>query len=445
MYGSVRSVELPIFGSKVLALRNGTIEMHGKPVGVTWTYLGQTASAGSNTIVLKEPVDWPINSEIVIATTGDKFSPGQSETARILAKSPDRTTLTLDKNLQYVHLGEPRQVGSGAQVKYLQVRAEVGLLSRNVLFQGFKDDSWAPLLSAPACPAGFDPLDFAVQTCFLGRYGPELGTDQFGATFMISGGMRAKNAPESVIVHVSNVEFYHVGQAFRLGRYPIHFHMNGDMPSSYISECAIHESFNRAVNMHATNYLLVEKTVIYNIMGGAFFLEDGVEIGNTIQYNLAVFVRTSSSLLNEDATPAAFWATNPNNTIQHNAVAGSTHHGFWYRMLNRPDGPSFTNDYCPVNQPLGVFKNNSAHSSGRFGLWIFPAYLPNKGGACWGGTPAVAKFDGFVSYSNDKGAEYVESNPFQFVNFVVWDHFSEGIAGKTIINNQIAEDRKSVV
>ena len=32
MYGSVASIELPIFGSKVTAIRNGTIEMHGKHV-----------------------------------------------------------------------------------------------------------------------------------------------------------------------------------------------------------------------------------------------------------------------------------------------------------------------------------------------------------------------------------------------------------------------------
>ena len=31
MYGNARSIELPIFGTKVTAVRNGTIEMHGKP------------------------------------------------------------------------------------------------------------------------------------------------------------------------------------------------------------------------------------------------------------------------------------------------------------------------------------------------------------------------------------------------------------------------------
>ena len=79
--------------------------------------------------------------------------------------------------------------------------------------------------------------------------------------------------------------------------------MNGDMPTSYVKECAIHESFNRATNMHATNYVTIEANVIYNIMGGAYFLEDGIEIGNVFKNNLAVFVKTSSSLLNEDITP----------------------------------------------------------------------------------------------------------------------------------------------
>ena len=79
------------------------------------------------------------------------------------------------------------------------------------------------------------------------------------------------------------------------GRYPIHFHMNGDMPSSYVKETAIHESFNRAINIHASNYLRLTRNLIYNIIGGAYFLEDGVEIGNEFIGNLAVFVRTSST------------------------------------------------------------------------------------------------------------------------------------------------------
>ena len=116
--------------------------------------------------------------QIVIATTGDKFSPGESEVRTVVAKSSDNLTLVLDEALEFKHLCEIRTIGgNGTNKVQLNVRAEVGLLSRNVLFQGHNDNSWAPLLSASACAAGFDPSEFAVQTCFLGRYGPELGTE----------------------------------------------------------------------------------------------------------------------------------------------------------------------------------------------------------------------------------------------------------------------------
>ena len=49
--------------------------------------------------------------------------------------------------------------------------------------------------------------------------------------------------------------------------------------------------------------MLVDRNLIYNIMGCAYFLEDGVEIGNVYQYNLAIFVKTSSTSINEDITP----------------------------------------------------------------------------------------------------------------------------------------------
>ncbi len=164
---------------------------------------------------------------------------------------------------------------------------------------------------------------FAVQTCFMGKFGEEIGSDQFGATIMASGSELSSDDTQFVILRISNIEvneniFYviiknifsqitYAGQAFRLGRYPVHFHMNGNMSLSYIKSSSIHHTFNRAVNIHASNYVSVANNVIYDIMGGAVFLEDGVEIGNVMQGNLAIFVQPSSSLLNEDITPAAFW------------------------------------------------------------------------------------------------------------------------------------------
>jgi hypothetical protein len=81
---------------------------------------------------------------------------------------------------------------------------------------------------------------------------------------------------------------------------------------------------------------------------------------------------------------------------------------------------------------MGRFFNNSAHTVGRFGLWIFPGYTPTVTGACNDNTPKVAKFEHFKSFRNDKGAEWVMSAPLQFRNFVVFDHEANGIETKTI-------------
>ena len=76
-------------------------------------------------------------------------------------------------------------------------------------------------------------------------------------------------------------------------------------------------------------------------------MEDGIETGNFIRYNLAIFVTLSSSGLNVDLTPAAYWVTNANNTVSHNAAAGCSHFGYWYQMFEHPEGPNYAPSICP--------------------------------------------------------------------------------------------------
>ena len=291
--------------------------------------------------------------------------------------------------------------------------------------------------TAITCFAG----EFATQTCFLGRFGDEIGSSQFGAMILVHAAVKDTQLAKA---RISYTEVTFAGQAFRLGRYPIHFHLNGDMSESYVRGCGIHHTFNRAVNIHGVQNAIVEKTVIYNIMGGAFFLEDGIETGNTFQYNLAVFVRESSSLLNDDVTPASFWLTNPNNTVQHNAAAGGSHFGFWYRMHPHPDGPSFTTSVCPQNVPLGVFFNNSAHSFGWFGLWIFEDYFPLKGG-CGGSEVEPAVFQNLFAWNNDKGAEAVNSGALQFDNFILVQNKLAGYEGKKVLSVPQYTDKSPMI
>ncbi|CAF3925163.1 unnamed protein product [Rotaria sp. Silwood2] len=327
MYGHLRSIELPIFGAKVLAVREGIIDMHGKPTVQMWTHLAMTAVNGSSTITLRQAVDWTVGSEIIIATTGDYLSQGESEKRTITGISNNGLTLTLNTPLNWTHLGVTQNLGSIS----IDARAEVGLLSHNVVFQGSVTETWNQTIKA--CPGD----EFAIQTCFLGRYGEEIGSDQFGATIMASGDMDKISNGQQVILRLSNIE-----------------------------------------------------------------------------------------------------VTNPNNTVEHNAVAGGTHFGYWYRMLRTPDGPSFAMypDFCPYRQPFGRFFNNSVHSCGQFGVWIFPEYVSTVGGSCWADAPKQPVFERLTSWRNTKGFEAVMSNVIQVKSAVVFDNIDMGIAYLTAIDHR---------
>lgn len=79
LHGFYRSDQLPVYGSKVLAVREGTLDLHGIPTPVTWTLLDSAANAGATTITLQQAVNWPVGSEIVIATTGHRHSQSETE------------------------------------------------------------------------------------------------------------------------------------------------------------------------------------------------------------------------------------------------------------------------------------------------------------------------------------------------------------------------------
>ncbi|ELK37593.1 Fibrocystin-L [Myotis davidii] len=426
LHGHLRSPELPVYGAKTLAVREGVLDLHGLPVPVVWTRLAHTAQAGERTLILQEAVTWKPGDKIVVASTGHRHSQRENEERTIEFVSADGISITLTHPLNYTHLGITVPLPDGT---LFEARAEVGILTRNILIRGSDNVEWHHKI--PACPDGFDTGEFATQTCLQGKFGEEIGSDQFGGCIMFHAPVPGANM---VTGRIEYVEVFHAGQAFRLGRYPIHWHLLGDLQfKSYVRGCAIHQTYNRAVTIHNTHHLLVERNIIYDIKGGAFFIEDGIEHGNILQYNLAVFVQQSTSLLNDDVTPAAFWVTNPNNTIRHNAAAGGTHFGFWYRMNDHPDGPSYDRNICQKRIPLGEFFNNTVHSQGWFGIWIFEEYFPMQTGSCSSTVPVPAIFNSLTTWNCQKGAEWVNGGALQFHNFVVVNNYESGIETKRIL------------
>ncbi|XP_035687261.1 fibrocystin-L-like isoform X2 [Branchiostoma floridae] len=211
MHGHVRSPELPLYGAKTLAVREGTLDLHGKPTPVTWTFLAASVSPGDTTLTLTQSVNWEVGDQIVLATTGHRHTQRENEVRTISSVSDDGRTVTITEGLQYRHISAVTTYPDAGVT--LETRCEVGLLTHNVVVRGSNNPEWNDKIEA--CAAGFDTGEFAVQTCFQGRFGEEIGNDQFGVQTMIHPRVMDQ---ELAIGRFSYVEFYYSGQAFRHGR-----------------------------------------------------------------------------------------------------------------------------------------------------------------------------------------------------------------------------------
>ena len=330
-------------GDRGILLAGGSLILQGEQQNA-WTKLAQTAEAGSDRIEVLNASGWSVGDEIVLASTD--FNPRQAETRRIA--SINNNAITLDAPLEYMHFGE---ITFG-----VDERGEVGVLTRNVKVQASADaeDSY------------------------------------FGGHIM---------AMDGSTMLVSSVELTRMGQHLELARYPIHWHINGDVTGQYIQNSAIHNTYNRCVTIHGTDNLRIENNVTYNTVGHCFFMEDGIETGTQVIRNLAIqtkchptldcvptnlaaagefdydnrqAVRTSGQqsehvLLPSDNTVASYWITNPDNIYRDNVAAGSDANGFWMAIPEHPngafEGTEISNNTWPRRMQVREFKGNVAHSN----------------------------------------------------------------------------------
>ncbi|XP_024411219.2 cell surface hyaluronidase CEMIP2 isoform X3 [Desmodus rotundus] len=312
--------------------------------------------------LLDDVSSWEPGAQIVVASTD--YSMYQAEEFTLLpCPECSRFEVKVKETPQFLHMGEI--------IDGVDMRAEVGILTRNVAIRGEMEDS---------C--------YAENQCQFFDY------DTFGGHITIR-----KNFTS---VHLSYVELKHMGQQ-QMGRYPVHFHLCGDVDykggyrrRTSVDGLSIHHSFSRCITVHGTDGLLIKDTIGFDTLGHCFFLEDGVEQRNTLFHNLGLLTKPGTLLPtdrnnsmcitmrekvfgNYIPVPATdcmavstFWIAHPNNNLINNAAAGSQDAGIWYLFHKEPTGESSGLQLLtkPELTPLGTFYNNRVHSNFKAGLFI---------------------------------------------------------------------------
>src|SRR5579863_4070845 len=399
-----------------ILLMGGTLNLHGDRTN-SWTKLSSTANAGDTSIQVLNAAGWRVGDEIVLASTD--YDPRQAERRNIAAISGN--TITLDKKLDYMHFG---------RVTFdVDERGEVGLLTRNIKLQASAD---------------------AEHSFYGGHVMAMVGSKMF----------------------VEGVEFNRMGQNMTLARYPIHWHLVGDAQGQYIKNSALHDTYNRCVTVHGTNFLRVENNVTYNTVGHCFFLEDGIEHGNEFIHNLAIQTKchptlecvptnlaangerdanyanrqayremsfhSKNTLLPSDNTVASFWITNPDNSFIDNVAAGSDENGFWLSLPEHPQGAfkdsEVSKTIWPRRTPLRAFRGNVAHSNfdgfmfdrniyedNTFGLATIP-FLPLANPADLDSEVVESHFESLTSYKNRNGGLWGRGDMFVFSDLKLADN-----------------------
>ena len=132
-----------MMGAKVIGAHNGgTLEIHGRD-RIEWTKLGVNAATGATSLTLAEPVDWAVGDSILV--TSSRSNENEAETRTITSVSVDLKTVGFTTGLTYPHNGTMMTKTRGRDGKSwtADLRAEVGLLSRNVKIQGDADSETA--------------------------------------------------------------------------------------------------------------------------------------------------------------------------------------------------------------------------------------------------------------------------------------------------------------
>jgi hypothetical protein len=162
----------------------------------------------------------------------------------------------------------------------------------------------------------------------------------------------------------------------------MHFHLLGTGCSDcYFRDSSVHRSYYRCVSIHGTDATQVSENVAYDVTGYCYYLEDGVEQENRIEFNLGAHIhslgdeppwgsgqtieaiaQSDTLTLPADVTASAFYITNVKNYIIGNAASGGWA-GFAFPNLPTPLGSHRNEKLRPSSVTGLTIDGNTAHST----------------------------------------------------------------------------------
>uniref|UniRef100_A0A674IUB9 PKHD1 ciliary IPT domain containing fibrocystin/polyductin n=1 Tax=Terrapene triunguis TaxID=2587831 RepID=A0A674IUB9_9SAUR len=413
LYGSFHSATFFPYGAKFLAVRNGTVSMHGWVPEVVFTHLKSAACVNDSRIFLEEPVDWQPGDEVIVSGTGPGDTYRQEEIVTI--EAVNNTELYLRSPLRYPHSSGEEWVHG----QRFALKAVVALLSRRIVVRGnLTRERMSHLRECAEAGVSGD-----ASACLYKRSERMLGSRDMGAVVIV----QAFQGEDSHI-HLEGVQFQHVGQAFQQQLSALT--IAGDA-HSYICSCSVWDSFGRGLSLSRTSELRVDNNVFYNILGHGILLElyDVIfkDLGNRVRHNTVIGLSGTDGLSNiETLSPAGIYIRAPANQIEANTVCAA---GYGYFFHLSPEGPSQT--------PLLAFSKNTAHSCTRYGLLVYPEYQPKRAD---GLGPVL--FQSFTAWRNQGGAQIFSSRNLELRNFQIYACKDFGIdivesLGNTTVANSL--------
>ncbi|XP_060112738.1 fibrocystin [Heteronotia binoei] len=392
LHGSSHTPLFSPYGAKFLAVRNGTLSIHGCVPQVTVTHLKSGALPNDTKLSLMEPVDWKPGDEVVVC--GGGLGDAQKQDEVVTVKFVNGTDLYITSPLRYPHDISEEQVLGGC----LNLRPVVASLSRRVIIRGNVTNERAS--HQKQCKeAGVSGGKKGFSKCLYTTSERKLGSRDMGAVVFVQ-----SNRGEESQFHLEGVRFQHVGQTFRKDLSALTIAGNADMTNSYIRDCVVLDSFARGISLSGVSHLRVENNILYNIMGHGIRVGERLEQKNQLKRNTVIGLSGSDGLSNiETFSPAGIYIQAPDNLIEDNTVCAAGH-GYFFHLS--PTGPS--------RAPIPSFDGNVAHSCTRYGLLLYPEYHPQRANST---IPVV--FQSFTAWQCLGGVQIMSTSNLQLRGLLI--------------------------